>query len=378
MDTTESTQEAGSLSSRIVALVGRRDEPVDGVRDYCDCLADALRRRGVTLEVVEVLWARQGWLWALWKLWTRSRDWRNGWVLIQYTALMWSRRGFPTRFLIVLVLLWLRRAHCGIVFHDARGYYGRRAADKIRRACQLTVMHTAYRLADSTILTVPLEQVRWLPAAATKAVFIPVGANLRETDLFFASPNPTSCQMKTVAVYGVTGGPRGLVEAADIAFAVRRANVKVGNIRLTVLGRGSLEVEDALRRELNGQEIEFEALGLLEPEQVVKKLSSADVLLFVRYGGISSRRGSAIAGIACGLPVVAYRGPETAYPVTAAGVLLVPGADRERLAEELARVLGDGRLPSELAQRSREAQRQFFCWDVIAQSYLSALVIRTN
>jgi hypothetical protein len=69
--------------------------------------------------------------------------------------------------------------------------------------------------------------------------------------------------------------------------------------------------------------VEAQTFGLLTPERIVECLASSDVLLFVR-GTISSRRGSAIAGIACGLPVIAMAGSETAAPITDAGVVLLP------------------------------------------------------
>src|SRR5207244_7986750 len=89
----------------MVALLGRRDEPTDGVRDYCSLLAEALRRRGVTLKLAESFWERDGWLRELWNLWKQSRKWRGEWVLMEYTALAWSRRGFPFGVLAVLALL---------------------------------------------------------------------------------------------------------------------------------------------------------------------------------------------------------------------------------------------------------------------------------
>ena len=77
-------------------------------------------------------------------------------------------------------------------------------------------------------------------------------------------------------------------------------------------------------------------------------LSVCDLLLFVR-GGISSRRGSAIAGIACGLPVIAFSGSETAQPITDAGVVLVPSDQRDQLKAALVRVLSDPGHRSDLA-----------------------------
>jgi glycosyltransferase involved in cell wall biosynthesis len=58
-------------------------------------------------------------------------------------------------------------------------------------------------------------------------------------------------------------------------------------------------------------------------------------------GAISTRRGSAIAGIACGLPVIAQRGAETSGPIEEAGVVLVASDKPEGFGEALLRVLAN-------------------------------------
>jgi len=97
-------------------------------------------------------------------------------------------------------------------------------------------------------------------------------------------------------------------------------------------------------------------------------LCDSDVLLFVR-GGISTRRGSAIAGIACGLPVIGFVGSETAIPVTEAGVVLVDAQDQPALGEAVRRVLTDPDYRAALADRSQSAYEKYFAWDAIAARY---------
>jgi hypothetical protein len=41
---------------RIIALLGRRDEPTDAVEEYCRYLAGALRDRGFAMELTRVPW----------------------------------------------------------------------------------------------------------------------------------------------------------------------------------------------------------------------------------------------------------------------------------------------------------------------------------
>jgi glycosyltransferase involved in cell wall biosynthesis len=153
---------------------------------------------------------------------------------------------------------------------------------------------------------------------------------------------------------------------------VKRAKSQLGEIRLVVFGRGSSEAETPLLRELEGSGVEVSVLGLLSPEEVAHELALADALLFVR-GGVSSRRGSALAGLACELPVVGYRSEETGFPVTEGGVVFVALRDREALGEALTQVLANDDWRRQLRQRSRIAQEQHFSWEVISQSFLRLL-----
>ena len=143
-------------------------------------------------------------------------------------------------------------------------------------------------------------------------------------------------------------------------------------MRLLAIGRGTEVFEGALRQALNGSGIELSMLGLMPAENLVQALAGAQVLICVR-GHVSSRRGSAIAGIVCGVPIVGYRGVETGFPITEAGVKLVDQYDREGLAEALAQVLTDEKLSGELRQRSEVAARKYFSWDAIASQFVSAM-----
>jgi glycosyltransferase involved in cell wall biosynthesis len=143
-------------------------------------------------------------------------------------------------------------------------------------------------------------------------------------------------------------------------------------LQLTVLGRNSEEAGGRLQSALDGAPLRVSVLGLLPAAEVARALSSADALLFVR-GHVSSRRTSAIAGIACGLPVVAYRGEETGFPITEAGVVLVDQGDHQALADALCRVLTDDEWRQELCRRNVRAQRTHFSWEAIARRFLEAL-----
>jgi glycosyltransferase involved in cell wall biosynthesis len=201
------------------------------------------------------------------------------------------------------------------------------------------------------------------------AVFIPVGPNLPfpETPAQRAKPSP-----RTIGVFSVTGGEKGAHETQIILDAVKYAAKKIGTLRLSVFGRHAEIREAALRDGLREFPVDISVEGVVSPELVVNRFANCDLLLFVR-GGISSRRSSAIAGIAAGLPVIAYANAETAPPITEAGVLLTDPQHPQQLSEMLARVLTDDALREQLVARSRAAYQSYFSWSSIAVQYLRLL-----
>lgn len=161
-------------------------------------------------------------------------------------------------------------------------------------------------------------------------------------------------------------------EAKEIGAAVRGAKSPGIDLRVLLFGRNSLDAEPLLSQELCDSGVAVEALGLLASEAVTTAFSHVDVVLFVR-GGISARRGSAIAAIANGLPIVAYESKETSFPVTEAGVILAPLGDVITLGLELRRALSDEEYRLQLCERSIVAHKNYFSWAVISESFLRAL-----
>ncbi len=358
----------------IIALLGRADAPTDALEDYCNWLKRALEQQSQPMEILRVPWATNGWLGGLAWVWREAKDWRGRWILLQYTALGWSKRGFPIGAAITIWIARHRGAKCAIVFHDAMSFSGPRWIDRVRHVVQVWVMRKLYGLALHSIMTVPVEKVTWHPHPATKAEFIPIAANLSGTLVKSNDTDPVGENnlSKAIAIFGVTGPPQLQPEVEFIAQIVRQVAEQLGATRLLVLGRNAQEAEAPLRTLLVGTKVELEVYGVLPADEIERRLSEADALLFLR-GGISSRRGSALAGVACGLPVIAFEGPETGPPITEAGVILAPEGDRNALANNLARVLSDDALQNALRKRSLEAREKYFSWNVIARKVLQVL-----
>ncbi|MGB9245892.1 MAG: hypothetical protein WCC03_21270, partial [Candidatus Acidiferrales bacterium] len=372
MVTLDSTPKANISPERMVLLLGKRDSPADGVQDYSEYLAQALRRRGIETEIARVEWHSEGWARALRKLRAQSVKWEGSWVVLQYTALSWSRRGFPLGALAVLRSLRCQKLRCAAVFHEYRRQSGgAKWAGQVRGAFQDWVIRQIYSEVDIAIFADPLDAITWLPCDRNRAAFIPIGANLPEPQRPMEASNIRSSEIQTVAIYCLSDPPNLLNELRDISMAIRVAAAG-RKLRVVFLGRGTTEAQDEITRTFDGTYAEISNLGIRDAKAVRDTLISSDVMLCVR-GEMNPTRGSAIAGIVCGLPIVGYGTSEKAFPISEAGVRLVPYRDSAALAANLAQVLSDGQLREQLIGTNRKAQEKFFSWDVIADRMIEAL-----
>jgi glycosyltransferase involved in cell wall biosynthesis len=355
-----------------IALLGRRDRPVDGVEDYCTFLASALARQNVALRLVHVDWDRLGWLAALLRLSGDARMWRGCWVLLQYTALGWSRRGFPWGALFAARVLKWRGVRLAIVFHEPeRQRSGSRLVDRIRGALQDWIISRLFARAERAVFADALEAISWLPRDRAKAVFIPIGANIPEPPIApeaesaFQSARPEI----TIAVYCLSTLPNRARELSDISRAVEfaAASAPATPLRVIFFGRGTDEASDEIHSAFAAGKIRVEVRGILGAGAISTALAHSDILLAVR-GPLFPRRGSVIAGIACGLPIVAYSNGRSAFPLSEAGIELAPWHEPQELAGALERVVRNPAYRQALREKSRRAYEQYMSWDAIAKS----------
>ena len=370
MVTMASTPKASASTELWIALLGRRDTPADGLQDYCTFLGEALARHGVQLKFARVEWVERGWIPGLSQVWRESTNWRGKWVLLQYTALGWSRRGFPLGALATLAIARGRGARCAVVFHEPFGLSGPRWINRVRESCQNLVVRSLHRFAHKCVFTIPLETVPWLEKAEHKSVFAPIGANIPEP---VSAPNVERKETpKTVAVFCLSQPPNREREVRDISNAIRQIVMNGNKPRVIFLGKGTAEAQGDIDRAFASIPAEIVNLGVRPAEEVSRTLAAADAMLCVR-GELYTRRGSAIAGVACGLPIVGYGDAAKMFPLGEAGVHVVPLGSGEALGTALAQVLDDSGLRERLRQKSLRAQREFFSWDVIATTFRDAL-----
>jgi glycosyltransferase involved in cell wall biosynthesis len=361
--------------SNIIALLGRREMPTDGIDDNCAFLGEALARRGHHLEKYRVEWARDGWLRALRQLSRDADAWRDKWVILQFTSLAWSRRGFPIGAWLAMKILRKRGARFAVYYHEPTGFDGPRSIDRIRGACQEWVIRALYRGADRPIFADPLDKIPWLARERAKAntAFIPIGASVPEPPR--ASGNPDlrrETAQRTIAVYCVGDPPYLQQELDDITGALRPISGNGWKMRVNFFGRGTAEAQADIGRAFDQLPIEVHNFGLQSADRVAGHLAEADVMICVR-GKLFPRRSSAIAGITCAVPMVAYAGACEGTHVAEAGVDLVPYRDIAALSTSLKRLLEDDRRWNEFRRRSLRIHDEYLAWDTIAEKFTQAL-----
>jgi glycosyltransferase involved in cell wall biosynthesis len=346
--------------------------PTDGVDDNCTFLGEALAHRGYTLKKARVEWPERGWARALYQLWRDSAEWRGRWVVLQFTVMAWSRRGFPFGAWAAMWIVRRRGAHTAVFYHEPRGVVGTRLIDRVRNACQEFVIRRLYCAAERPIFADPLEQIPWLAKDDTKAIFIPVGASVPEAlRQPLGAQNAKAKAQKTVVVYCVDPPPHLAWELEDISQAIQFVSGNGLKIRLMFFGRGTEEAKHEINRVLSGLPVELVNLGIQSAEAVSQHLAESDVMLCVR-GKLFPRRSSAIAGITCGVPMIAYAGACEGTHVAEAGVDLVPYRDTASLSQALKRLLEDPERWNEFHRRSVQVHEKYLSWNSIAERFVRA------
>jgi glycosyltransferase involved in cell wall biosynthesis len=336
----------------------------DGILDYSERLAAELERRG---HPVRVLALSGGFARSLGTI--RRWCWRGrglDWTMLQYAHLAWSRHGFPLGALVIAATVRLGGTKLAVTLHDPLPFAGIRVRDRIRTFTQLVVMRLLILLAHRTFVTVDPSVIPWAGDRTRAALsLVPVGSNVG-----VMKRDRAQDEERKIVVFGVT--ENNVAEATRIARVVRTARRYLPDLTLQVFGRGAQQSMPVLQRELGRSDVRLSVQGVIAAREVALHIAEADVLLFLR-GGASSRRGTIAAAIACGTPIVAERGPETAIPITEAGLELVPLGNDTAAAAAIVRIVEDQTWSAELSSRNHEAHDRWFSWESIGTRIIGRL-----
>lgn len=370
---------------RWVILTGEFPPIGGGVGDYTAALLAALGKAGdeaLVFVLNEELRQENGQradskveflgtgLRGLWQLDRRLRSFPSGQtLLVQYVPQAFGWKGLNVPFCL---FLFLRRSHWDIwvMFHEVA--YRPEKGEAFRFFVLGAVTHWMARClaaASSKILvSIPAwaKILREVMGVIESIVWLPVPSNLPievgQSELRDARDRLNQATTALVGHFGTYGaGVCLLLEPIVLELLARHAGVSV-----LLIGRGS----DRFLRDLverHGREItrRVYCTGQLPPAHAANQIAMCDLLVQPYPDGISTRRTSAMAGLALGRPIISNLGRLTEDLWGSCGAIcLVSAADQ--IASHALDLLSDQEKLLRIGKAAHAFYREHFSFEVVA------------
>jgi glycosyltransferase involved in cell wall biosynthesis len=285
------------------------------------------------------------------------------WILLQYMPFSYGRWGFAPG--IVRDAMAIKRASgalLGVMVHEAWV-----AMDTWRTslmgAYQRMQLRSLLVLAD--VVAASTESFARLFGA--RAVHLPVGSNISPIAMSRdAARKELGIEDELVIALFGTSNPHRMLEHSETALTALVAERGADKIRVLNLGAGAR----ALRVP---QELDVLTPGGLPADDVSRHLRASDLLLLSFSDGVSTRRGTLMAGLAHGLPVVAVRGVSTddvllRHPDA---ITLTPVGDQRAFAQAVLDITSDPERLMRAGRAGRALYSTHFDWPVAAERLMT-------
>jgi glycosyltransferase involved in cell wall biosynthesis len=251
-----------------------------------------------------------------------------------------------------------------VMFHESA--YPFEAGQRLRHRVLAAATHVAARLlaerAERVLVSTPgCERALGKFAPAPRALWSPIPSNLAR------GPAPRARQA-VLAGFGLD--PAAPVVGHFSAFGDRVAETLQKTLALLLqtdlaaqallVGRGSEAFAERLARELPAAAARIRAGGQVAGELAGEAIDASDVLLFPYPDGISSRRTTAMAGLAFGKALVTTDGPNTESLWRREHCVELCPHDPAALAESVRSLLADAPRRAELGARAERVYAERF------------------
>jgi glycosyltransferase involved in cell wall biosynthesis len=282
-------------------------------------------------------------------------------VLVQYVphAFGWKGGNLP-----FCLWLWNRKdRRPWVMFHEvaypfeAGDRMGRRALAAVNRVMARLVSRAAHR----AFVSIPAwrREVESLAAAGTSIVWLPVPATVpvvRDAAATAAVRRRYGADRPIVGCFGTFGSHLRAQLHACLPLLAKQATCSI-----LLIGRHSEAMVSELAShhpELAGR---LHGTGALTDEEISVHLHACDVMLQPFPDGVSTRRTTAMAGLAHDRAIVTTTGALTeAFWALDDAAILVPADDPARLASSVARLVTDPTRQAQLGARAADLYRRRF------------------
>ncbi len=273
----------------------------------------------------------------------------------------WVPHGYGYRAMNLSFCWWLwsrahrRRDRVELMVHEpfldfGKGSWRQNVVALVHRLMTIILLSAASRV----WITIPAWEAHWRPYALGRKLtfsWLPVVSNIPVID----DPEAIKAvRSRYVAAEGSIVGHFGTYDRHNTNLLLAAVLPLIGNGSKDVfllLGRGGEEVRDALLHNYPEMADRVCATGALEASDLSLHLRACDVMLQPYIDGVNSRRGSTMAALAHGVPVITTSGRLTeSLWAESEAVALVPVEDLTALVEATRRL-----LPDVAARRSMSA-----------------------
>jgi glycosyltransferase involved in cell wall biosynthesis len=301
-------------------------------------------------------------------------------VLVEFVPFMYARKGGINATIVLLCAglslraRWTGGGHLQVMFHELWYPFTWRPKS--------VVMHVAHRCMVFGIAAAArdvfcatsrfAEEVRRNLGPFTKTVHVlAVGSNLERDERVDLSDERGATDALQIGLFG------GLHPSKNVPLVLRTLHeaARRGSSRfsLTIVGTSRDELVRAVPELERWLDEDVAIKGQLPAEAAAAELSKQDFLIAYFQDGVSSRRGSLLAALCEGVPVVTtYRDFSDEVFLDRSFVKLLP-CEEAAFAEGLLAFLGSGERPFGRVDR-REVRRfyeEHFSWSAVIRRYTS-------
>ncbi|MBD3379948.1 MAG: glycosyltransferase [Candidatus Omnitrophica bacterium] len=351
----------------------------DGIGDYTRILVETLRSRGHDVRVVtssrytgwdrKVVRISHG-RWGIRELRKVAAYIKKGGfdaVHLQYTPVSYGF-GVAFKLLPLLVRLYSRKTCFVTTFHT---FVGGRWVSKVNAVLLSAFSHRIIATNDEIIYLID----KWLEAFKKKTALIPIGANIGPSDM-----SREEARKKLELEYGIKSGAVVMVNfgfcypGKGIENIIKTVKNLSGRENYYIIMMGAVREQDADYRRgiqnlirMNGLDGNFVWIPEVDSEKAADVLMGSDIFIAPYDEGISIRRGSLMAALVNGLPVVSTA-PRVPMPYFKSGenVILAERGKVPGLVSAVERLSVDRDLRKKISKNARELAKHFD-WDLIAE-----------
>lgn len=292
------------------------------------------------------------------------------WLLLQYNPACYSWRFKFNPYLIATLrkIRRRRRTRVGLVLHEAYAGQNDSLYEQAWQRAQLGLMCREADLAASTIASWGVSLRRRFPNLSVE--HIPVGSNITQHGANRAQSRARYEIDPSTVVLGLFSFHAGSKLALHVREACERIAASGLEVVVLSVGASGVRTRDIVRP------LRLIETGPLPEPDVSTALNGVDILMAPYRYGVSTRRGSFVAGLAHGLPTVTTLGAHT-DPVLLEeenhAFLGTPEEEVDAFASAVLALALDPERRVRMAPAARALHNRTFDWAVIAERFLQSM-----